>query len=499
MGPRSFVGELGLLNGQGAFLSARVTEPGRVLRVTRADLRKLMAEDDELCDIVLHALWARRESLRRGPAALTLKFVGPTLVARLPRAAALRRAARPRPHGRRARRRASSARSTGHDFTVDDLPVAFIQGEPILRATPGIVAERLGLSYQADADEIVDLVVVGGGPAGLAAAIYGASEGLSTVLLDAVAPGGQAAATSRIENFLGFPFGVSGGDLIGQASLQALKFGVRVYAPCEAVKLEPAGRPAGCDADRRPRHPCAHRDRHLGRRLPPLDLDRWADFERRRHLLRRDAARAAAGDGLARRRGRRRELRRPGVAVPRRQRLPRAPGRAGHATSARGCRRTSSTGSSRTRASRCTPRSQVVGLDGGGRRSSASASTRVGDVDARGLFCFIGADPATSWLAGARPRRGRLPAHRHRHRRRSRSAQWQTLGREPLPFETSIPAGVRRRRRAARIDEARRRRRRRGIERRRVGAPRARRLTEARADFRPAPTEENDPCPTTST
>ncbi|MGL4257478.1 MAG: Crp/Fnr family transcriptional regulator, partial [Microbacterium sp.] len=77
-GPRTFVGELGLLNGQGAFLSARATQPTRVLRVSRPELRRLMAEDDELCDIVLHALWARRESLRRGPAALTLKFVGQT-------------------------------------------------------------------------------------------------------------------------------------------------------------------------------------------------------------------------------------------------------------------------------------------------------------------------------------------------------------------------------------------------------------------------------------
>jgi len=76
MGPRSFVGELGLLNGQGAFLSARATTPGRMLRVTRRELRRLMAEDDELCDLILHALWARRESLRRGPAALTLKLVG---------------------------------------------------------------------------------------------------------------------------------------------------------------------------------------------------------------------------------------------------------------------------------------------------------------------------------------------------------------------------------------------------------------------------------------
>ncbi|WP_243408946.1 cyclic nucleotide-binding domain-containing protein [Microbacterium sp. TPD7012] len=178
MGPRTFAGELGLLNGQGAFLSARVTKPGRVHRVTRAELRTLMNEDDELCDVILHALWARRESLRAGPAAMTLKFLGTTTSSDF---LALRRFAERLDLVHKAV--ALSPAELGdlgaldtHHFTIDDLPVAFIQGEPLVRATPGLVAERLGLSYQAQADEIVDLVVVGGGPAGLAAAIYGASR-----------------------------------------------------------------------------------------------------------------------------------------------------------------------------------------------------------------------------------------------------------------------------------------------------------------------------------
>src|SRR5918994_209058 len=279
MGPRSFVGELGLLNGQGAFLTARVSEAGRVLRVPRSELRRLMAEDDELCDLILHALWARRESLRDGPARLTLKFVGEKSS---PDFFSLRRFAERLDlvHSAIELQPGDMGSLAGHDITPQDLPVAFIQGEPILRATPGIVAERLGLSYQGQADEIVDLVVVGGGPAGLAAAIYGASEGLSTVLLDAVAPGGQAAATARIEDFLGLPFGVSGGDLIGQASLQALKFGVRVYAPCEAVKLEPVDDLLDVTlADGR-----VIRTRTAivtsGAAYRTLDLDRWSDFER---------------------------------------------------------------------------------------------------------------------------------------------------------------------------------------------------------------------------
>jgi hypothetical protein len=84
----------------------------------------------------------------------------------------------------------------------------------------------------------VDVTIVGAGPAGLAAAVYGASEGLDTVLLDAVGTGGQAAASSRIENYFGFPFGLSGADLTGRAVLQALKFGAQLASPCQAVKLD---------------------------------------------------------------------------------------------------------------------------------------------------------------------------------------------------------------------------------------------------------------------
>ncbi|MFE7845033.1 FAD-dependent oxidoreductase [Microbacterium sp. NPDC057407] len=434
-GPRTFVGELGLLNGQGAFLSARATQPTHVLRVSRSELRRLMAEDDELCDIILHALWARRESLRRGPAALTLKFVGQSSSSDF---LALQRFAErldlvhksvevgPEDLGAHAKLGVST----------DDLPIAYIQGEPITRATPGMLAERLGLAYEAAGDEVVDLVVVGGGPAGLAAAIYGASEGLSTVLLDAVAPGGQAASTSRIENFLGFPFGVSGGDLIGQASLQALKFGVRVYAPCEAVKLEPAGDlldiTLGDGRIIRSRTAIVT----SGASYRRLNLERWSDFER--------AGIYYAATQL--------ELRQvsesPVVVVGGAN----SAGQASLYLAANGCPvhlvvRGTDLGSrmSSYLVDRLMeePRvqvhlgSRVVGLDG------AAALERVridslGEVDARGLFCFIGADPATGWLpaldrdADGFLRTGTDVAVQSLE-------HWQRMGREPLPFETSLP------------------------------------------------------------
>ena len=243
LGPRTFVGELGLLNGQRAFLSARATEAGRMYRVDHAALQRLMAEDDELCDLLLRTLWARRDFLRRGPAALSLKIVG---TQRSAGATALRRYAERLELAHTwvdADDPETAAHIFEHGFSRDDLPVAIVQGENVRNATPGQVAELLGLAYVNDDDTAADLAVVGGGPAGLAAAIYGASEGLRTVLLDSIAPGGQSAATSRIENYLGFPFGVSGDALTGQASLQAFKFGVRVFAPCEVAGLQASGDP----------------------------------------------------------------------------------------------------------------------------------------------------------------------------------------------------------------------------------------------------------------
>jgi thioredoxin reductase (NADPH) len=434
-GPRSFVGELGLLNGQSAFLSARMTEPGRVLRVTRTDLRRLMAEDDELSDIILHALWARRESLRQGPAALTLKLVGAGASRDF---LALRRFAERfgLAHTAVALPPNEMGSLGGHGITVDDLPVAFIQGEPMLRATPGMVAERLGLSYEAHADEIVDLVVVGGGPAGLAAAIYGASEGLSTVLLDAVAPGGQAAATSRIENFLGFPFGVTGGDLIGQASLQAIKFGVRVYAPCEALGLRPAGDVLEVTlTDGR-----VIRTRTAivtsGAAYRRLDLDRWEDFERSGIYY------AATQLEL------RQVMESPVVVVGGAN----SAGQASLYLAANGCpvRLVVRGDDLGTRMSSYLvdrlleePRvevhtsSRVVGLDGGDSLERVRIDS-VGTVDARGLFCFIGAEPATSWLTDL-DRDGDGFLRTGTDITTQSLERWQALGREPLPFETSIP------------------------------------------------------------
>jgi thioredoxin reductase (NADPH) len=122
-----------------------------------------------------------------------------------------------------------------------DIPAVIMATETLRRPSPGTFAAHLGLTFQPIPGYIFDLVVVGSGPAGLAAAVYGASEGLRTVSLDAVAIGGQAGASSRIENYAGFPNGISGGDLTSRAAVQALRLGARLNAPCEAAGLRVEG------------------------------------------------------------------------------------------------------------------------------------------------------------------------------------------------------------------------------------------------------------------
>src|SRR5246127_4598173 len=233
-----FVGELNLLTGQNVYLLCRVREAGTVYRVTPERLRQLMANDGELSDIIFRALVARRELLRRSAGAQAVEIVGN------PRSAsglALGTYA--------ARQRlihvwfdadspAGEALMGSARLTEDDLPAVVMPGATLKRATPGMLGQQLNLTYHRSSKEPVDVTIIGAGPGGLAAAVYGASEGLDTVLLDATGTGGQAAASSRIENYFGFPFGLSGADLTGRAVLQALKFGAQLACPCQAVRLD---------------------------------------------------------------------------------------------------------------------------------------------------------------------------------------------------------------------------------------------------------------------
>jgi thioredoxin reductase (NADPH) len=236
-GPRRFVGELNLLTGLRLLVSARAAEAGEVVVVSKQGWRTLIATNPQLSDTILTALMARRALLVQAAAA-SIRLVG----------------SRFSPETRRIREYFTRSHiphewlDPDRDPSVEELlhasgtgpgelPVV-LTGETVLRqATAGSVAEYLGLTVQNLPSRSFDLVVAGAGPAGLAAAVYGGSEGLRTLILEMVAAGGQAGSSSRIENYLGFPTGISGDDLTQRALVQAEKFGAFLSSPCAATAL----------------------------------------------------------------------------------------------------------------------------------------------------------------------------------------------------------------------------------------------------------------------
>jgi thioredoxin reductase (NADPH) len=237
-GPGSFVGELTLLTGQRRFLNCRVTKAGRVLVIAQPEFRRLMSQQPSLADTIFSALLARREILRSGPGAQVIRIIGSRYSSEAMSLRAFAEHSRI-PHAWIDIEDAEDidALLKSMDLRPQDTPVVITPTEVLRRPSPAIFAEHLGLTFIPTPGFIFDLVVVGSGPAGLAAAVYGASEGLSTVSLDAIAIGGQAGASSRIENYTGFPNGISGGDLTARAAVQAMRLGARLNAPCEVVGL----------------------------------------------------------------------------------------------------------------------------------------------------------------------------------------------------------------------------------------------------------------------
>ncbi|NUU07870.1 FAD-dependent oxidoreductase [Leifsonia sp. C5G2] len=238
-GPGRFAGDIGLLEGQPSFVSIAALERGSVLAVPIPALERIVTSDPVLGDVILRAYLIRR-SLAIGAGA-GLRIVGSRFSPDTRRLLDL--AARNRiPHRLLDLDGDRAAETIAQRLRLDvaDLPVVIVGGSRILRH-PSVaeVAAALGIA-NARPGPSCELLVVGAGPAGLAAAVYGASDGLSVVLSDAVATGGQAARSARIENYLGFPAGISGAELAERARLQAAKFGATVFAPAAAEHLAPA-------------------------------------------------------------------------------------------------------------------------------------------------------------------------------------------------------------------------------------------------------------------
>jgi thioredoxin reductase (NADPH) len=240
-GPSQFLGEIGLLTGQRAYLTAVASTAGRVLRVPVEQVRVVMAQELGLSELILRTFLLRHSILTGLGAGLTL--IGSRFDAGTHRL--LEVLARNRLASRWLELEGSpeaEAMLRELEVPVADLPIVIVPGGPLLR-NPGRreLLGALGLSGPDDPDlpGVCDLLVVGAGPAGLAAAVYGASEGMTTVLAEDTALGGQAGTSSRIENYLGFPAGLSGEELAARAALQAQKFGVRIKLASRAVSLSP--------------------------------------------------------------------------------------------------------------------------------------------------------------------------------------------------------------------------------------------------------------------
>jgi thioredoxin reductase (NADPH) len=236
--PGRFLGELNLLTGQRVFVSARVAEPGEVLAVPREALRRVIATNVSLSDKILAAFLARRAILLTG-ASSAIRVIGSRFSPESSRVRAF--LVRNRiPHDWLDPDADSDVERLLREFDIPprDLPVVIVSGKVLRRPTPGILADYLGLTVGTMPDGGFDLIVVGAGPAGLAAAVYGASEGLRTLVLEMIAVGGQAGSSSRIENYLGFPTGISGGDLTQRATVQAQKFGASFSSPCTVASLQ---------------------------------------------------------------------------------------------------------------------------------------------------------------------------------------------------------------------------------------------------------------------
>jgi len=235
-GPGRFLDELSLLTGQPSFVTSVACEPGEVLAVPVSALREVVAHNPRLGDLILQAFLIRRELLIGLGAGF--RIVGSRFS---PETRRLREfAARNRlPHRWIDLEEDPAAEALLQQMGVapEETPVVIWRKQVLRNPSNAELARAIGLPVPEPSEDLCDLVVVGAGPAGLAAAVYGASEGLGTVVLDAVATGGQAGTSSRIENYLGFPTGISGAELAERAVIQAAKFGAAIRVPAEVTQL----------------------------------------------------------------------------------------------------------------------------------------------------------------------------------------------------------------------------------------------------------------------
>jgi thioredoxin reductase (NADPH) len=243
-GPGQFTGEINMLSARRSLVRARSTSESTLLELDRDDLRGLVARDSELSEILLRAFILRRVALLREGNNDMVLLGSRHSAATLRLKEFLTRNGTPFTYQDVENDTGIQAMLDRFHVGVNEVPVIVCRGGHVLKSpTNESLAEALGLAPKLDPEVVRDVVVVGGGPAGLAAAVYAASEGLDVLVLESTAPGGQAGTSSRIENYLGFPTGISGQDLAGRAHTQAEKFGAEVAIGRTAVRLDCDSRP----------------------------------------------------------------------------------------------------------------------------------------------------------------------------------------------------------------------------------------------------------------
>lgn len=234
----NFCGELNLLNSQGSLAEAQTVTESRILRIPRKELQKLMRAEGDIANLITQAtIWRRIGILGETNGGIVL--MGHAQDAEMTQ---LHRFLIRNSYPHRIVEVPLDEFSVPDDGLSDaepSLPAAVLSdGRTLHRPTIAELADELGITELPDPDAIYDVAVVGAGPAGLAAAVYAASEGLCTIVIESTAPGGQAGTSSKIENYLGFPTGISGQRLASRAQLQALKFGVRFAISREVISAE---------------------------------------------------------------------------------------------------------------------------------------------------------------------------------------------------------------------------------------------------------------------
>ncbi|MEN7341858.1 MAG: FAD-dependent oxidoreductase [Pseudomonadota bacterium] len=237
LGPGQFVGEIAFLYGGAVTIPLRACKHTLTVVVPRAEMLTLMARTPEMSDIIITVFAARRRRmLEDGLSGLTL--IGADETAEMRRVSAFisrnRIPAKRLPLGCPE----AEAKAAECQLNATEPHVLFGKDQVIADATPETVAKVLNLDLALEDDTRVDLLIVGGGPAGVAAAVYAGAEGLSALVVDSLAVGGQAGTSSRIENYMGFPTGISGADLVWRGEVQAMKFGTRFAVPRSVVSLE---------------------------------------------------------------------------------------------------------------------------------------------------------------------------------------------------------------------------------------------------------------------